>query len=524
MVDQGRNCWLFLLVLCICLSLRGYFCAKILLVPAQHRANIRELALLSEDLVLNGHQVFIVVGSTYTETRMLQDLGIQVLDFHVHRYQPMLYSPEVASEISDSLFRHKAEDDILTSMSEIALHGCELLMKDQSLLAELRRLHFDIAIVDAFPLAPCSAIVPHHLGIPFITKDPSPTAVHQPVFPSFIPSSKLPFTDRMSFWQRVVNVVYVMLDLYSYTYPGLQDVSLLSQFSTCFTDWHELLRQGSLHLSTRDHHLSYPLPVLPNHIQLPGVTWRSARPLTNPLFRFLDVAPEGAVVISLGTNIKTLPAEYLQKMVTAFQNFSSLVFIMKLDQQGILNIDVPNNVMSLPWLPLNDLLGHPRTRLFITHCGRSVLHEAVFHGVPVLALPVLGEDTANARRIEHLGLGRHLDLFNLTPDQLADALQELLKNKLYRENAGKVSAMLKAQKFNPTETVAFWVEHVLKFGAGHLRSEAMNLSSVQFSMLDVGLAFFAAFTCVFWFCYAYTMFLVNIVWKPKKKNKYCDRC
>jgi UDP:flavonoid glycosyltransferase YjiC (YdhE family) len=35
------------------------------------------------------------------------------------------------------------------------------------------------------------------------------------------------------------------------------------------------------------------------------------------------------------------------------------------------------NVLFLPWLPQNDLLGHPKTKLFITHCGKNGIFEAL---------------------------------------------------------------------------------------------------------------------------------------------------
>lgn len=504
------------------LSVHGVYGAKILLVPVQHRSNIREMALLSEDLILNGHLVFIIIGSSFNGLDELFDLDIRVLSFHVSKHDPMLYSQEVENDLTDSVFRHKSNEYIETTVSEIGFHGCEVLMRDQSLLDSLRSIRFDIAIVDAYPFAPCSAIVPHYLGVPFITKDASPLAVHQPIFPSFIPYSSIHYSHTVYFFERIGNTISLILDLYGYAHPD--DVQLLTKYSACLTDWNELLRQGLLHITTKDHLLSSPMPVLASHIQLPGVTWRSARPLTNPIFRFMDLAPDGAVVVSFGSNVNSLPTEYLGKLFTAFERFSSLVFIMKLDQQVTHSIKVPRNVLQLPWLPLNDLLGHPRTRLFISHCGKAVMHEAIYHGVPILALPLFQEDRANAENLVHRGLGLYLNIFKLTPQKLEDMLNELLKNKKYNENAEHISGMLKNQKFNPTETIAFWVEHVLKFGGNHLRSEAMNMTSTQFIMLDIAMAFFTLFAFLFWFAYAYTKFLVHIIWKPKKKKKYCDRC
>lgn len=33
------------------------------------------------------------------------------------------------------------------------------------------------------------------------------------------------------------------------------------------------------------------------------------------------------------------------------------------------------NVQVVTWLPQNDVLGHPRTRAFLSHCGANSLYE-----------------------------------------------------------------------------------------------------------------------------------------------------
>ena len=60
---------------------------------------------------------------------------------------------------------------------------------------------------------------------------------------------------------------------------------------------------------------------------------------------------------------------------------------------------IPKNIKFMKWLPQNDLLGHPNIRLFITHCGNAGQHESLYHGVPMLGIPIHSDQDHNAMRL-----------------------------------------------------------------------------------------------------------------------------
>ena len=53
-------------------------------------------------------------------------------------------------------------------------------------------------------------------------------------------------------------------------------------------------------------------------------------------------------------------------------------------------------VKVIKWAPQNDILGHPAVKVFLTQAGVNSLHEAAYHAVPVVTLPMFGDQLNNA--------------------------------------------------------------------------------------------------------------------------------
>lgn len=71
---------------------------------------------------------------------------------------------------------------------------------------------------------------------------------------------------------------------------------------------------------------------------------------------------------------------------------------------------------------------HPNVRLFITHCGGLSTIEAVQYGVPLLAVPVAGDQPANARQAERAGYARVVPFEPEFAPKLEILLTEMLNN------------------------------------------------------------------------------------------------
>jgi hypothetical protein len=61
------------------------------------------------------------------------------------------------------------------------------------------------------------------------------------------------------------------------------------------------------------------------------------------------------------------------------------------------------NTLVAAWAPINDVLGHAATRVFVSHCGQKSTLESMFHGVPIAGAPFMVEQFGNCARASARG-------------------------------------------------------------------------------------------------------------------------
>jgi hypothetical protein len=77
----------------------------------------------------------------------------------------------------------------------------------------------------------------------------------------------------------------------------------------------------------------------------------------------------------------------VEELVAAFTDLAPLRVVWLLKPKNLPEgltlpeLNLPPNVQTFSWVDINDLLGHPNVRLFVTHGGYHSAVEAVFHGV-----------------------------------------------------------------------------------------------------------------------------------------------
>lgn len=67
--------------------------------------------------------------------------------------------------------------------------------------------------------------------------------------------------------------------------------------------------------------------------------------------------------------------------------------------------------------------------MFITHGGTHGIYEGICNGVPMVMIPLFGDQTDNVLRMVVRGVAESLTMFDLTSEQLLGALRKVLNNK-----------------------------------------------------------------------------------------------
>lgn len=72
--------------------------------------------------------------------------------------------------------------------------------------------------------------------------------------------------------------------------------------------------------------------------------------------------------------------------------------------------------------------GHPNVALFITHGGLLSMTEAVYHGVPMVGIPIFGDQKMNVARMIKHGIGYRVKYNELTEETFGMAINKVLSD------------------------------------------------------------------------------------------------
>lgn len=178
-----------------------------------------------------------------------------------------------------------------------------------------------------------------------------------------------------------------------------------------------------------------------------------------------------------------MPNELKRGILNAFAKLKQNV-LWKFEDDSL--TDIPKNVKISKWLPQSDILAHPNVKLFITHGGLLSTTESVYRGVPMVGIPIFGDQPINMKYCEMAGYAISVDYDTLSEESFYNAITEVINNPKYKESATRASVLLKDTPLPALDNALYWIEYVMKHkGAPHLRSAGQSLAWYELYLWDV---------------------------------------
>ncbi|XP_056134137.1 UDP-glucuronosyltransferase 2A2-like [Lampris incognitus] len=362
------------------------------------------------------------------------------------------------------------------------------MFESKELMRSLRDAKYDVILTD--PANGGGVMLAHYLGLPLVfnARWTIHGEAHFAIAPS--PLSYVPFpvaelTDQMTFSERLKNVIVYSMRMHLYRQTvGHHYSALCSHYFGPDVNYFSLFQAADLWLMRVDFVFEFPRPTMPNIIYMGGFQCKPAEPLPQHLEDFvLSSGEHGVIIMSLGTLIGDLPHDLAEEIAAAFAKLPQKVIWR---HKGTRPTTLGNNTLLVDWMPQNDLLGHPQTKAFVAHGGTNGIYEALYHGVPIIGIPLVFDQADNLSRMKVKGVAKVVDISALDRNVFSSALQEVLHEPSYRMNMQRLSRLHRDQPINPLDHALFWIEFVMRHkGAAHLRTESYRMPWYSYHSIDV---------------------------------------
>ncbi|XP_030748578.1 UDP-glucuronosyltransferase 2C1-like [Sitophilus oryzae] len=361
----------------------------------------------------------------------------------------------------------------------------ELLKSDQKFDAVIMEQFSNDALKVFAYLYDCPLIILNSVGPNNLI---NPT-VGNPEEISYIPNMlvKASHNKVMTFFERIKNLLVhvISVQMNNYIFFPQQNEVLHRRFPDA-PEVTDLYLNASLVLLNSHSSVSPAQPLVPNMVEIGGYFIDPPKKLPKDLQEFLDNAKDGAIYFSMGSNLRS-------KDITAERKKIILKVLGELKQKVIWKFEEelpgkPDNILIKSWLPQQDILAHPNIKLFVTHGGLLSITETIYHGVPILAIPIFGDQPMNAEIAQSAGYGLKLSYTekDFTEEKFSHALDEILYNPKYRDTAQKISKLFHDRPMKPMDTAVYWVDYVIRNkGAGHLRVGSIHQKWYQYHLVDM---------------------------------------
>jgi MGT family glycosyltransferase len=156
---------------------------------------------------------------------------------------------------------------------------------------------------------------------------------------------------------------------------------------------------------------------------------------------YREIGDRTLIYISLGS-LNTDHIDFYNLCISAFRDTDYFVCMStgkKCDVSEL--IEIPSNFMVKSYFPQLEVL--KRAEVFITHAGFNSVNEALYFGVPMLALPQVNDQHMVAKRLVSMHLGMAESMKELSSEILRSKTEALLLNRKVKESCIQISQKMR---------------------------------------------------------------------------------
>ncbi|CAH2090412.1 unnamed protein product [Euphydryas editha] len=404
------------------------------------------------------------------------------------------------------------------------IENCRTMLADKNVQNLVKSsAKFDVTLVENFN-SDCGLGLAYKIGAPVVGLS---SCVLMPWYynrfgipynPSYVPFLLLEGGTKPSLYQRVERTVFdfYFKNLYKW-YSQRIDQNTLAQYFDDIPPLEELGRNIKFLLIYTNFVLNGPSLTTSNVIEVGGYHITKPKPLPDDLKKFIEESEHGVIYISFGSVFKaaSTPKDKVETIIAALSELPQRV-IWKWEAKSLPGN--PKNIYFSKWLPQNDILADPKVLAFYSHCGLLGTTEAIYHGVPMVAMPIFGDQPSNAAAVEESGLGVQIQLNELTKTKLIEKFRTVL-DPSFRERVKILSKAWHDRPISAMDSAIYWTEYAARHNNFTFRSAAADVPLYQYLCLDVIvvlIVLFVAFAAIIKTLVSFLLLRKSSVTKDKK--------
>ncbi|PIC36020.1 hypothetical protein B9Z55_015176 [Caenorhabditis nigoni] len=481
-------------------------CFKILVsVPKFGYSHMKTMGKLADILVESGHDVTFLMPVDVPIPQNGTELAKVVLVPPTEEISRIMEASMKDGAVAN-LWTHSAnsKQGIMWSTDMIGIvsyHNTKNMISNAALVQQMKDEKFDIGITELFDFSGLSFfeviglknVIGAHTTSVF---EGTLMATGAPILPSFVPASQTFTDDSGSILSRLNNLY---MTYWSYEFQnkiqGFAQKALNEHYGKGKAPkiW-DLVKDITWFFVNSDPIFDFPKPLPLNIIEIAGISVSKIHPLDKEWDEILSKRSKN-VLVSFGSiaSPTTMPEAVKKSIVDTFAAFPDVTFIWKYDDTESGITSHLNNVHIVKWMPQNDLLADKRVSMFWTHGGMGSLMESAQKGVPLVVVPIFGDQMRNAQIAKRHGVAVIYDKMELSnTKKLIATLKEVLENPEYKKSADLLAQILAYERVSPKQKIVDTIELAGRFG----QLPRWTSSGKQFSLLkyfNLDLVLFAIF-------------------------------